>query len=112
MKKLFLILVFVQLFVCCSRESNKLNEIIKEYESERGYEFNRNESVENTIKYHQADSGNSQNISEKGKNVLDLFNKIVVEAVFPKLNENQILVKISYSGVCGSQLMEIGINLN
>lgn len=33
---------------------------------------------------------------------------ILTKLKFPKLNENQILVKISYSGVCGSQLMEIG----
>lgn len=65
MKKLFLILVFVQLFVCCSRESNKLNEIIKEYESERGYEFNRNESLENTIKYHQAEADFAKKLIKK-----------------------------------------------
>ncbi|MAD13253.1 MAG: DUF885 domain-containing protein [Flavobacteriaceae bacterium] len=71
MKKLFLILVFVQLFVCCSRESNKLNEIIKEYESERGYEFNRNESVENTIKYHQAEADFAKKIIKKLEMISD-----------------------------------------
>jgi uncharacterized protein (DUF885 family) len=71
MKKLFLILVFVQLFVCCSRESNKLNEIIKEYESERGYEFNRNESVENTIKYHQSEADFAKKIIKKLEMISD-----------------------------------------
>tara|TARA_B100001175_G_scaffold100562_1_gene85218 strand:- start:471 stop:2177 length:1707 start_codon:yes stop_codon:yes gene_type:complete len=71
MKKLFLILVFVQLFVCCSRESNKLNEIIKEYESERGYEFNRNESVENTIKYHQAEADFAKKLIKKLEMISD-----------------------------------------
>ena len=71
MKKLFLILVFVQLFVCCSRESNKLNEIIKEYESERVYEFNRNESVENTIKYHQAEADFAKKIIKKLEMISD-----------------------------------------
>tara|TARA_B100000902_G_C27312901_1_gene919469 strand:+ start:1923 stop:3629 length:1707 start_codon:yes stop_codon:yes gene_type:complete len=71
MKKLFLILVFVQLFVCCSGESNKLNEIIKEYESERGYEFNRNESVENTIKYHQAEADFAKKLIKKLEMITD-----------------------------------------
>ena len=71
MKNLFLILVFVQLFVCCSRESNKLNEIIKEYESERGYEFNRNESVENTIKYHQAEADFAKKLIKKLEMITD-----------------------------------------
>jgi len=71
MNKLFLILVFVQLFVCCSRESNKLNEIIKEYESERGYEFNRNESVENTIKYHQAEADFAKKLIKKLEMISD-----------------------------------------
>jgi len=71
MKKLFIILVFVQLFVCCSRESYKLNEIIKEYESERGYEFNRNESVENTIKYHQAEADFSKKLIKKLEMITD-----------------------------------------
>ena len=71
MNKLFLILVFVQLFVCCSRESNKLNEIIKQYESERGYEFNRNESVENTIKYHQAEADFAKKLIKKLEMITD-----------------------------------------
>ena len=71
MNKLFLILVFVQLFVCCSRESNKLNEIIKQYESERGYEFNRNESVENTIKYHQAEADFAKKLIKKLEMISD-----------------------------------------
>ena len=71
MKKLFLVLVFVQLFVCCSGESNKLNEIIKEYESERGYEFNRNESVENTIKYHQAEADFAKKLIKKLEMITD-----------------------------------------
>ena len=65
MKKLLLILLFIPLFLSCSKESDKLNAIIGEYESEREYEFKRNESVENTIKYHQAEADFAKEIIEK-----------------------------------------------
>ena len=65
MKKLLLILLFIPLFLSCSKESDKLNAIIEEYESEREYEFKRNESVENTIKYHQAEADFAKEIIEK-----------------------------------------------
>ena len=65
MKKLLLILLFIPFFLSCSKESDKLNAIIEEYESEREYEFKRNESVENTIKYHQAEADFAKEIIEK-----------------------------------------------
>ena len=65
MKKLLLILLFIPLFLSCSKEYDKLNAIIEEYESEREYEFKRNESVENTIKYHQAEADFAKEIIEK-----------------------------------------------
>ena len=65
MKKLLLILLFIPLFLSCSKESDKLNAIIEEYESEREHEFKRNESVENTIKYHQAEADFAKEIIEK-----------------------------------------------
>ncbi|WP_034041761.1 DUF885 domain-containing protein [Wocania ichthyoenteri] len=37
-------------------DSDKLNAIIAKYEAEREYEFKRNESLENTIKYYQAEA--------------------------------------------------------
>ena len=42
-------------FKQASRSSN-LDDIIKKYEAERNYGFERNESVENTVKYHQAEA--------------------------------------------------------
>lgn len=65
MKKFYLLLLFIPLFLSCSKESDKLNAIIEEYESEREYEFKRNESVENTIKYHQAEADFAKEIIEK-----------------------------------------------
>ncbi len=65
MKKLLLILLFIPLFFSCSKESDKLNAIIEEYESEREHEFKRNESVENTIKYHQVEADFAKEIIEK-----------------------------------------------
>ena len=65
MKKLILLLMFIQLIFSCSKESDKLNEIIEKYEAERDYKFKRNESVENTIKYHQAEAEFAKEIIEK-----------------------------------------------
>ncbi|MBT4950398.1 MAG: DUF885 domain-containing protein [Pelagibacteraceae bacterium] len=65
MKKLILLLLFIPLVFSCSKESDKLNAIIEKYEAEREYEFKRNESVENTIKYHQAEADFAKKIIEK-----------------------------------------------
>ena len=65
MKKLILLLLFIPLVFSCSKESDKLNAIIEKYEAEREYEFKRNESVENTIKYHQAEADFAKEIIEK-----------------------------------------------
>ncbi len=65
MKKLILLLLFIPLVFSCSKESDKLNAIIEKYEAEREYEFKRNESVENTIKYHQAEANFAKEIIEK-----------------------------------------------
>ena len=65
MKKLILLLLFIPLVFSCSKESDKLNAIIEKYETEREYEFKRNESVENTIKYHQAEADFAKEIIEK-----------------------------------------------
>tara|TARA_B110000503_G_scaffold68819_1_gene107458 strand:+ start:12531 stop:14234 length:1704 start_codon:yes stop_codon:yes gene_type:complete len=65
MKKLILLLLFIPLVFSCSKESDKLNAIIEKYEAEREYEFKSNESVENTIKYHQAEADFSKEIIEK-----------------------------------------------
>lgn len=45
--------------------SNRLNAIIANYEAERDYGFKMNESVENTIKYYQAEADFAKNL--KGK---------------------------------------------
>ena len=65
MKKLILLLLFIPLVFSCSKESDKLNAIIEKYEAEREYEFKSNESVENTIKYHQAEADFAKEIIEK-----------------------------------------------
>ena len=56
-------------FVCLSFQtpsnSDRLNAIIANYEAERDYGFKMNESVENTIKYYQAEADFAKNL--KGK---------------------------------------------
>ena len=55
--KYFVVLVlFTVLAFKSSSNSDKLKDIIAKYEAERNYEFKWNESVENTIKYYQAES--------------------------------------------------------
>ena len=68
MKKLILLFVVVLFGIFSFKQtsdSDKLNAIIKKYEAEREYEFKRNESVENTIKYHQAEADFAKEIIEK-----------------------------------------------
>lgn len=50
-------------------DSDKLNAIIAEYESDRDYEFKRNESVENTAKYHRAEADFAEQLIDKIKSV-------------------------------------------
>ena len=68
MKKLILLFVVVLFGIFSFKQtsdSDKLNAIIKKYEAKREYEFKRNESVENTIKYHQAEADFAKEIIEK-----------------------------------------------
>ena len=50
-------------------DSEKLNAIIAEYEADRDYGFDGSQSVENTIKYYQAESDFSKGLIEKLKQV-------------------------------------------
>jgi len=68
MRKLILLFVVVLFGIFSFKQtsdSDKLNAIIKKYEAKREYEFKRNESVENTIKYHQAEADFAKEIIEK-----------------------------------------------
>ena len=68
MKYLKLLVVFVLLSVMSFKQasdSDKLNAIIAKYEAERNYEFKRNESLESTIKYYQAESDFAKNLKEE-----------------------------------------------
>ena len=56
LKYLVVFVLFGILALKASSNSDKLNDIIAKYEAERNYDFKRNESVENTIKYYQAES--------------------------------------------------------
>ena len=64
--KLFAIALLLS-FIACKQEtpSDQLKTIIQEYEKPREYDFNRTESVENTIKYYQAESDFSVKLKEK-----------------------------------------------
>lgn len=68
MKHLRLLLLF-SLFGLLSvkQESNseKLNAIIAKYEAEREYDFKRNESVANTIKYYQAEADFAKDLKQE-----------------------------------------------
>lgn len=64
--KLFGLLVLISFSGCENNSSSdQLKSIIKEYEKSREYDFNRSESVENTIKYYQAESDFSTKLKEK-----------------------------------------------
>ena len=56
LKYLVVFVLFGILAFKASSNSDKLNDIIAKYEADRNYDFKRNESVENTIKYYQAES--------------------------------------------------------
>lgn len=74
MKYLKLLVVFVLLGVMSFKQasdSDKLNAIIAKYEAERNYEFKRNESLESTIKYYQAEADFAKNLKEELENVSD-----------------------------------------
>jgi uncharacterized protein (DUF885 family) len=64
--KLFGLLLLIS-FTACKNDSSidQLQSIISEYEKPRKYEFNRGESVENTIKYYQAEADFSSALKEK-----------------------------------------------
>ncbi|MFN0727993.1 DUF885 domain-containing protein [Polaribacter gochangensis] len=64
--KLFGLLLLISFSACKKNSSSdQLNSIIKEYEKSRKYDFNRSESVENTIKYYQAESDFASNLKDK-----------------------------------------------
>lgn len=64
--KLYYLLTFlVILSFKPESDSDKLNAIIAKYEAERAYGFKRYESVENTIKYHQAEADFAIEIKEE-----------------------------------------------
>ena len=64
--KLFGLALLLSFFACTKpSSSDQLNSLIAEYEKPREYDFEMNESVENTIKYYQAESDYSKEL--KGK---------------------------------------------
>ena len=68
MKVLNYLFVFVFLGLLSFKQvsnSDKLNDIISRYEAERTYDFDRNESVENTIKYYQAEADFAKKIKDE-----------------------------------------------
>lgn len=68
--KLFGLLILVSLFAFSGvKAQNTLQDIITKYEKPRKYEFNWNESVENTIKYYQAESDFAANLIKELKNI-------------------------------------------
>ncbi len=61
-----MLLLLVSIFACKKETSKELLELaIKEYETERVYDFKRNESVENTIDYYQQESDFATQLLEK-----------------------------------------------
>ncbi len=71
-KIVFTLLVLLTLFSFNkSSNSEKLQAIIAKYEAERNYEFEREASVENTIKYHQAEAEFSKKLIEELAQVSD-----------------------------------------
>ena len=68
--KLFGLLILLCLTACKNTSPNEqLQSIIKEYEKPREYDFDRNESVENTIKYYQEESDFALGLKEKFLNM-------------------------------------------
>lgn len=68
MKILKYLVVFILLGILSFKQvshSDKLNTIIAKYETDREYDFERNESVENTIKYYQAEADFSAKLKEE-----------------------------------------------
>ncbi|WP_347175071.1 DUF885 domain-containing protein [Polaribacter uvawellassae] len=64
--KLFGLLLLISFSACTkTTSSDQLKSIIIEYEKSRKYDFNRSESVENTIKYYQSESDFAANLKEK-----------------------------------------------
>lgn len=62
-----LMLFFLMSIFACKKESatDLLQNAIKEYETQREYDFNSRESVENTMKYYQAESDFATQLKEK-----------------------------------------------
>ncbi|NVJ89379.1 MAG: DUF885 domain-containing protein [Flavobacteriaceae bacterium] len=74
-KRLLTFLVILLLISCNKKNSSEqLHALIEKYESERKYDFKRNESVENTIKFYQLEANFAKKLIEEVKavNVKDL----------------------------------------
>ena len=85
---LTLIVLFGTLSFIGRSNSEKLNNIIAKYEKEREYGFERNSSVENTIKYHQAEAKFAEaliqeldQISEDGLSESEMISKELLHFV-------------------------------
>jgi uncharacterized protein (DUF885 family) len=64
--KLFGLVLLISFSACKkTSSSDQLKTIIKDYEKPRKYDFNSTESVENTIKYYQAESDFASGLKEK-----------------------------------------------
>lgn len=65
--KILGMLILILSIFACKKESSKdlLTQAIKEYETERTYDFKRSESVENTIAYYQKESDFAVQLLEK-----------------------------------------------
>ncbi len=64
--KILLVIVLIGLFSFGQESnSNKLNNIIAKYDTDRDYDFKWNESMENTVKYYQAEADFSKKLKEE-----------------------------------------------
>ncbi|SEP98521.1 Uncharacterized conserved protein, DUF885 familyt [Hyunsoonleella jejuensis] len=71
--KSIVLLLAIIVFVAFNNNSssNELEKIIAQYEAEREYDFKRNQSVENTIKFHQLEADFAKNLLEKLNAITD-----------------------------------------
>ena len=65
--RVFFLLTLVTVFTGYSqtKDTAKLHELIKSYEAQRTYDFKRDESVDNTIKYYQKEADFAKDLLEK-----------------------------------------------
>ena len=69
--KIVFTLIVLGVILCFKNASNseKLNAIIAKYEAKREYDFERNESVGNTIRYYEAEADFARSLMEEMRQV-------------------------------------------